>query len=420
MAKESLSYTPPDHESNRRFDRQWLDAEGARIISFAKNAVHPITGFAELDTQGHPRLDQPIKTLTTTRMTHVFSLAHLRGDPDAGRLVDHGLQALSGAMEDTDNGGWYAELTPKGEPPNDKKKTAYNHAFVILAASSATMAERPGANGLLDRALTVVEQRFWNEEEGGCRESWDQNWRQTEAYRGANSNMHMVEAFLAASDATGDKKWAHRALRIADTLINHAARENNWRLPEHYDGHWNPQLEYNANKKSDPFRPYGTTIGHWLEWSRLLLNTEAALSNNAPSWLVKDAKKLFDTSVQKGWAADGNEGFVYTLGWQDQPSSKARMHWVVAEGVGAAAALQKRTGEKQYEDWYQKLWTHADKYYLDKKDGSWHHELDSNNRPASSVWEGKNDAYHAFQATLIPQVPIAPSLASALRSSHAH
>jgi hypothetical protein len=30
------------------------------------------------------------------------------------------------------------------------------------------------------------------------------------------------------------------------------------------------------------------------------------------------------------------------------------------------------------------------------------------------VWEGKPDTYHALQATLIPRLPLAPALASAL------
>src|SRR5512146_3295993 len=37
---------------------------------------------------------------------------------------------------------------------------------------------------------------------------------ETEPYRGANSNMHSVEAYLAAGDATGDRVWHERALSI--------------------------------------------------------------------------------------------------------------------------------------------------------------------------------------------------------------
>ena len=34
------------------------------------------------------------------------------------------------------------------------------------------------------------------------RESFDRDWRTEEAYRGANSNMHGTEAFLALADVT--------------------------------------------------------------------------------------------------------------------------------------------------------------------------------------------------------------------------
>ena len=48
------------------------------------------------------------------------------------------------------------------------------------------------------------------------------------------------------------------------------------------------------------------------------------------------------------------------------------------------------------------------------------HGTDPQNRPADSVWPGKADLYHAAQATLIPTLPLAPSLATALaRGLHA-
>ena len=51
--------------------------------------------------------------------------------------------------------------------------------------------------------------------------------------------------------------------------------------------------------------------------------------------------------------------------------------------------------------------------FLDPEDGSWRHELDPTNRP-SSLTGGKPDTYHAFQATLIPRLPLAPALAAAV------
>jgi sulfoquinovose isomerase len=391
----------------------WLDSEGARLLEFASAARHPLAGFAWLDGEGRPQLDKPVQTWITARMTHVFALAHLRGIPGAGRLADHGVAALSGPMRDSEHGGWYSALTPEGRP-HETRKDAYVHAFVVLAAASATAAERHGAPELLEDSLSVVDRRFWKEAEGRSLESWDEAWREPEAYRGANSNMHLVETFLSAADVGGDDRWRQRALSIAERLIHGAARENGWRLPEHFDEQWRPLLDYNADARDDPFRPYGSTIGHWLEWCRLLLHLEASLSD-PPGWLLEDSRALFDAAVGAGWAVDGEEGFVYTVDWEDRPVVRQRMHWVLAEAIAAAAAHRRRTGQPVYEDWYRTWWDHAAACFIDRQRGSWHHELGQDNRPAESVWSGKPDIYHAFQATLLPQLPLAPALAAALR-----
>ncbi len=91
------------------------------------------------------------------------------------------------------------------------------------------------------------------------------------------------------------------------------------------------------------------------------------------------------------------------------------MHWVAAEATATAAALYKATGEDTYADWYETWWDHIADVFIDQQLGSWRHELDSSNRPSGVVWKGKPDTYHAMQATLFPRLPMAPSLATALR-----
>ena len=51
---------------------------------------------------------------------------------------------------------------------------------------------------------------------------------------------------------------------------------------------------------------------------------------------------------------------------------------------------------------------------LDHKNGSWFHQLDQNNQLIGTVWPGKSDLYHAFQATLIPYLPTNVSIATAV------
>ena len=83
----------------------------------------------------------------------------------------------------------------------------------------------------------------------------------------------------------------------------------------------------------------------------------------------------------------------------------------------AASALHQRTGEERYETWYRRVWDYSESYLIDRVDGSWHHELDAHNQPAGTLWPGKPDLYHAYQALLLPGLPLAPSLASNLASS---
>ena len=389
--------------------REWLAAESARLLAFARGS-RVDGGFGWLDAGGALEPGRPLQLWITARMTHVFALGDLLGQPGCGPLADHGLRALRERFADGEHGGWFPEIGEAG-PRGDKE--AYPHSFVLLAAASGALAGREPAAALLDDAVRMVEQRFWSEEEGACLESWDRAWTVSEAYRGANANMHMVEAFLAAGDATGDATWYARAARVAERLIGGAARAEGWRVVEHFDDAWNPLPDYNRDDPRHRFRPFGVTPGHGLEWARLLLDVHAGL-DAPPGWLVEAARGLFERAMADGWIAEGG-GILYTTDLDGHPVVSDRLHWVVTEAIGAAATLHAATGADEYEDWYRRLWDFAALHLLDRERGSWHHELDESLRPSERTWTGKPDVYHAFQATLIPRLPPRPSLAGALR-----
>ncbi len=147
----------------------------------------------------------------------------------------------------------------------------------------------------------------------------------------------------------------------------------------------------------------------------MALHLRAALGDAAPDWLLDDAVSLFDASVREGWAVDGADGFVYTVDWEGQPVVRERMHWVAAEATATAATLHAATGDPSYAQWYATWWDHLADVFIDHELGSWRHELDPQNRPSGVTWNGKPDTYHAFQATLIPRLPLTPALAPALR-----
>ena len=399
---------------------RWLEAEGDRLLGFGRAARHPAGGFGWLDEQGHLDPARPFPLWVTARMTYVYALAHLLGRPGSAPLVDHGLAALSGPFADPEHGGWFAALaaghaaTPEGE--NGARKAAYEHAFVLLAAAAATAADRPGAGALLEAAVRVHEAHFWDDEHGMVVEEWDRTFTDLDPYRGLNANMHTVEALLAAADVLGDPALRGRALRIVTRVVHDLAPAHDWRLPEHFDAQWTPDLELHRAQPAHPFRPYGATVGHGLEWSRLTVHLAAALGDDAPAWMVEHARGLFDTAVRDGWAVDGADGFVYTVDWDGTPVVRQRMHWVAAEAVAAAAALHAATGEESYVGWYRTWWDHIVERLRDSERGSWVHELSPANEPSSETWGGKPDVYHAFQATLLPRLPLTPTAATALRA----
>lgn len=368
---------------------------GRRFPSSGGSAWH-------LGYDGTPMKEKDRMTYVTCRMAHVYAIGAMLGYENCEALVDEALRALSGELYDKENGGWYPGLHADGTPVQDK--LCYAHAFVILAASSAMIIGRPGAKELFDRAVETYDRYFWNEEEGLSCDYWDTAFSVCDDYRGLNANMHTVEAFLAAADATGDETFRVRAGRIIGHVIGWA-EGNSFRIPEHYAADWTPLYEFNAEKKDDPFKPYGATPGHGLEWARLI--TQWALSSfpekgEKAAPYIAAAESLCRRALEDAWYCDGARGIVYTTDWEGKPCVHDRMHWVLMEAINTTALLYRVTKKAYYRDRYEELMQYMDECVADHEKGSFFHQLDRENRLISTVWDGKDDLYHAFQATLIP------------------
>lgn len=262
----------------------------------------------------------------------------------------------------------------------------------------------------------MVERHFWRDDDGLVVDVWDRRWRELEPYRGLNANMHMVEALLAAADVTGAAIWRRRAARVTERVVHGWARQNRWRPPEHYDETWRPVLDYNTGERAHPFRPYGVTIGTC--WNgRASPCTWALRSETRHPPGLCPTRHLCSTGL---WTTDGPQtaprgsstpwtstarrsSAAACTGSSRKGSPPARR--CTASRVRLASATRTTRGGK-----------YTRRSVVDAEHGSWHHELDPSNHPASTVWQGKPDVYHAVQATLVPMLPLAPSFATALRA----
>ena len=386
------------------------------LFRFGRNFPSPGGSAWYLTSDGRPWKEKNRESYCTSRMAHVYSIAHMMGVPGAKELAAKAIGALKGELNDKENGGWYTGLTEKNEPM--PLKLAYAHAFVILAASSAICAGIEGAENLLKEAEEVFDLRYWDEDEGMVRDTWNTEFTVLDSYRGLNANMHTVEAFLADADVTGNEKYRIRAGRIIDRVLGWAG-ENEWRIPEHYTSDWVVELEKNKEHPDDQFKPYGATPGHGLEWARLItqwaLSTYQGEERAKADKYIEAAENLFNRAVKDGWNADGAPGIVYTTDWSGKPVVHDRMHWTIAEGVNTAATLYRVTGKQEYADRYAEFLQYIDEDVLDHVNGSWFHQLDQNNKEMDTVWPGKPDLYHAAQATMIPYYAADMSIAPAVK-----
>ncbi len=391
------------YELNSAENKAFVREIRNNLLSFGHRFPSPGGGSYYLGDDGTPWKDRPRETWITSRMCHVYSLGTMLGHEGSEELADAALKGLTGELHDTEHGGWYAGVTADGGILPGKQ--CYAHAFVILAASSAMLAGRPGAKELLKDALRIYDKFFWDDELGLSVDTWDTDFKVLDDYRGINANMHTVEAFLAAADAMDDENYRVRAGRIISHIVGWA-RDNDWRIPEHFTSDWKPDLECNKDRPDDQFKPYGATPGHGIEWSRLItqwaVSTYQDPDNENAKDYIKIAEKLYNRAVEDGWNADGAPGICYTTDWSGKPVVHDRMHWTLAEAINASAVLYNVTGNVKYKKDYAAFMQYLDEKVLDHKNGSWFHQLDEHNNLLTTVWPGKSDLYHALQATIIP------------------
>ena len=408
----------PKYQLNTEENKQYLKELCEAMLSFGHKFPSPDGSTYYLGDDGTPWPERNRETYETARMAHSYSIGSFLGHEGSEELTDAALKGLKVAHRDTAHGGWFSGLDKDNKPLSGK--LCYAHAFVILAATSGILAGRPGAQELLEEALADYDRFFWNEEEGLSSDLWDTDFTVMDDYRGLNSNMHTVEAFLAVADVANREEYRVRCGRIIDHVIGWAD-ENNWRIPEHFSKDWVADLECNKEQPDDPFKPYGATPGHGLEWGRLI--TQWALSTYkedkaGAAKYIEAAENLYNRAVADAWNADGAPGICYTTDWEGNPLVHDRMHWTLMEAINTAAVLANVTGKEKYAADYAEFMQYMDEKVWDHVNGSCFHQMDRNNQVIGTVWPGKNDIYHALQATLIPYHDPAVSIALAVKEAN--
>lgn len=188
------------------------------------------------------------------RQTLVFASAARAGVARAAEAAELGLDFLLKTARQEDGGyAWRFDLDSN---VLDHRRDLYDHAFVLLAIASGTTVRPPA--GLRQRALALLDYldtRFAHPL-GGYIESLP-----PASPRRQNPHMHLLEAFLAASDAFQDEIFLVRAGDMVRLFLDHFFDAAQGTLPEYYDDDLRPR--HDAGR-------YGVEPGHHCEWVWLL------------------------------------------------------------------------------------------------------------------------------------------------------
>jgi mannose/cellobiose epimerase-like protein (N-acyl-D-glucosamine 2-epimerase family) len=364
-------------------DPEWLKEHAFEVLSFYyPECIDDDRGgyihqFSDRDGRVY---DWDSKHLVgTCRYVFNFSVGALLDGPDwCLDAAAHGVKFLQEAHWDDEYGGYTWLLN--GTDVADGTKYCYGHSFVVLALATAYEAGIEEALGALEDAVAVVDTRFWEPEDGLCLTECTRAW-EPDSYRGQNANMHMCEAMLAAFEATGAEAYRKRAASIADAIARRFPDRGDGLVWEHYDEDWNHDWAYNIEDKDNFFRPWGYLAGHQVEWTKLLLLLER---HHEADWLAERARHLFDRTVGVAWD-DAVGGLYYTVDREGEVIMDEKFYWVMAEALSAAALLALRTGEEEYWDWYDRLWSYSEAQLVTDDLGIWYRILDSDNAPRADL-----------------------------------
>jgi mannose-6-phosphate isomerase len=244
-----------------------------------------------MDFAGRPDLECPRRMRVQARQLYVFSEAATRGWwPGARAVADAGFRAMIRDCWARDGRpGFLHTITPE-KAPLDLKRDAYDHAFGLFALAWYYKASAdPRALALAHEALDVMQAVLADPINGGFIESMP-----PVLPRRSDPHMHLLEAMLEWSSATGEARFLDVAKQMTGLFET-----------RFFDRRTGTLREYFAADLGPAEGPPGAVVapGHHFEWSWLLAWARALGAGDAKA----EADALYDFAIRNG--VDG-QGFA--------------------------------------------------------------------------------------------------------------
>ncbi len=359
---------------------------------WAEHGVNKEAGsFVEcLDHKGRPQREHPTRLRVQARQTYVFSHAYrISKDERWAELARMGFEFLTRFGWADDPGGWVHRLTPAGDVLDDRRD-AYDHAFVLFAlAWYGLSVDKTAAMPWIERSLSFLDAHMTSPDGGFFEERLAGDGTTnlapgTTLPRRQNPHMHLLEAFLALHDLTGDPSMLDRAGQMIDLFKAYFFDQATGSLAEFFTQDW--QLR-------DGVEGMLREPGHQFEWV-WLLHQYAGKDHHA---LAPDyATSLYQWSIEHGTRDDAGRRIAIdnVLSSGTAKDVSARL-WPQTEMIkaGLIRAHTDDNGTQVAHDAMATLFRH----YLDQDTGIWCDQIDAARKPVSTTIPASS-LYHIMVA----------------------
>ena len=345
----------------------------------ARGVDHAHGGFIEqLTRTGEDAAAGFKRTRVTARQIYVFSHASVLGWADALEPVRHGLDFLLHRQFIDDEKGFARRTDRKGESIDDTTDL-YDHAFVLFALSWAFRATGDASLKIwMHRTLDIVEKRLYHPGgEGFWHDETKAGWRQQ------NPHMHLLEASLAAVDATGEGRFKELAGDLALLFRDRLFQREDGVLPEFYDDNWTPADDVSASF-AEP--------GHHFEWAWILVNVKRLIGVD----MDDEAQAL--VAFAERFGVDPQTHATYNrIALNGAPVDRGSRSWPNTERIKAAVAMHAIDGKDPGDVFEQSAGLLLDRYLATETPGAWADAFDAAGAPLTEVVPAST-FYHIFLA----------------------
>lgn len=337
--------------------RAWIG--GALSFWGERGVDQRFGGFhEELSAQGDPTSIAFKRVRVMCRQTYVFTHAALRGWAPGAALSTLGYEYLISKARTAD-GGWAKVLSREGDII-DATPDLYDISFVLYAlAWRYRLTSEPKTLGLAHQALDYLLTHMKHPVEG--------YWHRVPpaGFSLQNPHMHLLEALLAAFEASGDERFWIEAGRVVDLFKRRLFDGRS--LAERFDEGW-------ARSCEQALEP-----GHHFEWAWILLQYQRLGGGN----LTHEARALVAFGEKHGVHKSTQAVFdaVNEAGAPVRASSRA---WTNTERIKAWLGLFEVTGCDPSAAVAASTRLLVDRYFAALPAGLWVDQFDAHGSPVAA------------------------------------